>query len=1004
MDGISSIFEAVGNIESVLYYIDDFARGLLLLSIVPLLLNCFFGYKIQKFMITLGGVVVGAILGGVVGAFSRETAVTILAVIILAVLCGFVAFKLYKFGIFMQFWLLGTVFFAAIFFISGFTQGVGMAAILGLIVGVLALVLYKGFIILTTAISGGMSAGIAIGSAIRSSGAGILIGVILSVFGATVQFLLEKKKDNIENVPDFNAVQNQKPTDYQGVCNVSQNDIKTETNNSRTILYTATPDVFCPKAKVLIDLITLSKDANGNMSIKIDFNNIGDRNILAVYFKVIGFDIAGEILGEQVYSVIDINVAPNTKFNTDEIELFDKQVRRINVIITQIVSDNFEVTKIENNDIIKIPESTPIMSVVNEDTSELLNLLPDEKYLFKPLDEDMWLCTCGHIGYHKCSYCGRTAEESLKETDVLKRISENVYRLISDIDKCNSIKELDVCKEKVERIATILSGNELSQDLLNECRSALEKINLKKYEINQKNTIVKAKRRKIACIAGSCLVAIMILVVAVKVIIGLPPSNRRIKADTEKFFLNTFGESYTIQDIDIEKPEDDKYTFANVEAINEQNNDILQLTVRLWYSKVKGRYVNKEIECIDGSKLLPNHKISKHDIFELPAISLNIGDEWITLYSDSEADVTFEVDYSNVVVDNGEGNVPISLHIDYLNATVDATSTLKYTYKGNNHWECDESLSLKTEPKNKFLDNALLKELVSEASIYYKGELLSCEFLTLGDYEVNYSEAFTRIELTGEATWDNSIVKLDGKCIAEFEQKDDSWALLSFRFQNGTKMTRYSEIEDSEIMALISDVIQNQCNEKTNVSNVRIIEKDKDDKGIVVNVQYNSEKGIYLLSNEITVKFTETVLSGYIFNEVILGAIETTGLIEEIHKDIDVNYSLVSSDDVYPVNMPTSGTAVMHLDINQNGNTVVYGNIGSIYVYFSGNIIYETNDLALCNTEKEVYVQYVLIFRSKTNISFNVYPDLSYIDNKLSGVINFKSIAIGVGDFSLHIN
>lgn len=226
---------------SVVPSIGGIGSGLLVLIAIPMLINCFFGYKIQKFLITLGGVGIGAILGALLGVLSRSGVIIFLSALILAVVGGFLAFKLYRFGIFMQFWLLGTLAFAVLFVVMGSWNLITFAIVLGLVVGILALVIHKGFVIITTAVSGGMVGGVCLGIALRSPVIGLVLGIVFSVCGILVQFYLEKKEKAVNQVGTNGVVQVQvsvnQPTIPYGAPQVSnvtpiQTEEQSQSNNA----------------------------------------------------------------------------------------------------------------------------------------------------------------------------------------------------------------------------------------------------------------------------------------------------------------------------------------------------------------------------------------------------------------------------------------------------------------------------------------------------------------------------------------------------------------------------------------------------------------------------------------------------------------------------------------------------------------------------------------------------------------------------------------------------
>ena len=101
----------------------------------------------------------------------------------------------------------------------------------------------------------------------------------------------------------------------------------------------------------------MSKDAVGKVYIDIHFRNLGD-SIIAVFFDVVGYDIADQPLGKHQYSTIDILVNNGEAFSSGMIELFDSAIRKADVIITQVVNSNYEVRKFEESDMIELSNAS----------------------------------------------------------------------------------------------------------------------------------------------------------------------------------------------------------------------------------------------------------------------------------------------------------------------------------------------------------------------------------------------------------------------------------------------------------------------------------------------------------------------------------------------------------------------------------------------------------------------------------------------------------------------
>lgn len=399
---------------------------------------------------------------------------------------------MYKFGLFMKFWLLGTVVFAVIFVAYRAWRFVGMSFVFGLTIGALALVLHKGFVIITTAISGGLSAGIGIGILMDNLESGAIIGIVLALFGAILQFTMDKRPS--PNGENHSAKGNTGyiPIPKSGKSIIPK--VSKSTSGLNTVLSIITPDYYCPKSKLLIESITLSKDNENNVYADLHFENMGSESIIAVFFKLIGYNIVAEPLGEEEYSTIDVLVAPDTGFDSGPILLFDNTVRRVRVEIMKVVDSEQQVYEFTSSDTIAQKRASLLTDVIDGDLLSLANLKEDEKYLFTPLEDGFWVCTCGHIGYRHCSCCGRTAEDSIKGAgDVMCRIDAYLDDLIRHIGKCKWINSLNGYQTKVEAVAAALSKNNDCPELLAKCDTAAALVNQRKQELDAYVENVKRK-------------------------------------------------------------------------------------------------------------------------------------------------------------------------------------------------------------------------------------------------------------------------------------------------------------------------------------------------------------------------------------------------------------------------------------------------------------------------------------------------------------------------------
>ena len=164
-----------------------------IVEIVQLLLSCFFGYKIQKFLITI----TGAIIGAVIGLLSGSAVI----IVLFGIAGGCFAHFFHKLGLFIHYWFYGSILFILLSIILGGGESlVFIGIVLGILNGALAVYLYKPYIIAVTAISGGICSGILM-QIVFSQSSGLLIGFILAILGLIVQIQMNKERvsDNSNN-------------------------------------------------------------------------------------------------------------------------------------------------------------------------------------------------------------------------------------------------------------------------------------------------------------------------------------------------------------------------------------------------------------------------------------------------------------------------------------------------------------------------------------------------------------------------------------------------------------------------------------------------------------------------------------------------------------------------------------------------------------------------------------------------------------------------------------
>ncbi|APC42008.1 TM7S3/TM198-like domain-containing protein [Clostridium estertheticum] len=192
----------VENPTGISGFASECIRIIAIVTFLLTFLQCFLGYKLFKFWVTVCGFFTFGIMGGVVSNTSSDNAGMAMFIVLLSALLGaFITFKLYKVGIFILCGFMG--------FLLGYvlTQVVTLGIIMALVLGVLSIFFVRPVIIVSTSLSGGLIAGISLAKVldISSFATSIIIGILFAGFGMVVQFATNKK---ISNVNEDNSQNN----------------------------------------------------------------------------------------------------------------------------------------------------------------------------------------------------------------------------------------------------------------------------------------------------------------------------------------------------------------------------------------------------------------------------------------------------------------------------------------------------------------------------------------------------------------------------------------------------------------------------------------------------------------------------------------------------------------------------------------------------------------------------------------------------------------------------
>lgn len=170
------------------------ASGIVALMCVPALiygiLECFFGYKIMKILFAIQGFFLGFLVGAGFAYLMGLNSVgpVVLSCLIFAILGAMLLYKFYLIGVFLS---NASMVFLVGLLIGGTDESNLIAwAVIGVIVGVLAVKFVRIWVIAVTGIVGGLSAGTALMGLLEvyKTGPALLAGIILAVLGILYQW------------------------------------------------------------------------------------------------------------------------------------------------------------------------------------------------------------------------------------------------------------------------------------------------------------------------------------------------------------------------------------------------------------------------------------------------------------------------------------------------------------------------------------------------------------------------------------------------------------------------------------------------------------------------------------------------------------------------------------------------------------------------------------------------------------------------------------------------
>lgn len=218
-------YNAVDILSQIVDYLESFLNVISFIVFIVGVIQCFFGYKIEKFIIALSGFITGSMMGLVIGVFigtkidiqtvdglSSVAGFIIFVMIISGIIGVLISYNVYQIGLFLigfsGVYIISLLFSLASILLSGDDSIAGAvisALIPAIIAGCIVVKFNKPVIIIYTAISGAFTAAFGISSIL--GGGGFFIMTALSVAGIYVQCknndgLTEKRKLQHEDHPN----------------------------------------------------------------------------------------------------------------------------------------------------------------------------------------------------------------------------------------------------------------------------------------------------------------------------------------------------------------------------------------------------------------------------------------------------------------------------------------------------------------------------------------------------------------------------------------------------------------------------------------------------------------------------------------------------------------------------------------------------------------------------------------------------------------------------------
>lgn len=168
----------------------------IIVSLIAGLLLCFLGLKLVKLWSGINGLVVGAVLGLTVSLLIGLSGITILLVVLCAGLLMLVLSVIFRrLGMFWVCLFAGSSIGVIVMFTNPIAGLIAMLAV-GLLAAIIGAIIRDPVVIIMTSIHGGLASGMALTLLVANSSylIGVIFGIVLTILGMVVQFMLKSRE------------------------------------------------------------------------------------------------------------------------------------------------------------------------------------------------------------------------------------------------------------------------------------------------------------------------------------------------------------------------------------------------------------------------------------------------------------------------------------------------------------------------------------------------------------------------------------------------------------------------------------------------------------------------------------------------------------------------------------------------------------------------------------------------------------------------------------------